>query len=85
MAANCYILVNVEPAKTRAVVEKLQGISGAVVHEVMGPYDMVVDVEADTHEDITAILRTKIRPIMASLIPRPVFAFRGKNYHKVLR
>ena len=63
MAANCYILVNVEPAKTRAVVEKLQGISGAIVHEVMGPYDMVVDVEADTHEDLTAMLRNKIRPI----------------------
>ena len=63
MAVNSYILVNVEPASTRAVVEQLQSISGAVIHEVLGPYDMVIDLEADTHEDITAILRNKIRPI----------------------
>jgi len=63
MAVNAYILINVEPAKTRAVVEQLQNIRGSVVHEVLGPYDMVVDLEADTQEDITAILRNKIRPI----------------------
>ena len=63
MAVNSYILVNVEPASTRAVLEQLQSISGAVVHEVLGPYDMVIDLEADTHEDITAILGNKIRSI----------------------
>lgn len=63
MAANAFILVNVEPANTRSVVERLKSISGAVVHEVMGPYDFVVDIEADTQEDITSILRNKIRPL----------------------
>lgn len=63
MAVNAYILVNVEPTCTRAVFERLQGISGAVVKEVFGPYDFVVDLEADTAEDITAILRNQIRPI----------------------
>lgn len=63
MAVNAYVLVNVEPARTQAVLESMQTISGAVVHEVLGPYDMVVDLEADTHEDITAILRNRIRPI----------------------
>ena len=63
MAVNSYILINVEPARTRAVVEQLQSISGAVVHEVLGPYDMVVDLEADTQEDMTSLLRNKIRPI----------------------
>ena len=28
-----------------------------------GPHDVVVDLEADTQENITAILRHKIRPI----------------------
>ena len=37
--------------------------SGVVVHEVLGPFDLVVDVEADTQEEITAILRNKIRPL----------------------
>ena len=63
MAAGAYILINTEPASTRAVLDQLQGIPGAVVYEVLGPYDVVVDLEADTQEDITAILRHKIRPI----------------------
>ncbi len=63
MAVNAYILVNVQPAGTRPVFERLQAISGAVVKEVFGPYDFVVDLEADTAEDITAILRNQIRPI----------------------
>lgn len=63
MAANAYILVNVDPTDTEDVISKLQAINGAVVHEVLGLYDFVVDLEADTQEDITAILRHKIRPI----------------------
>jgi hypothetical protein len=34
-----------------------------MVREVLGPYDVVIELEADTREDITAILRHKIRPI----------------------
>ncbi len=63
MAANAYILVSVDPTSTQDVIKKLQAITGAVVHEVLGPYDFVVDLEADTQEDITVILRHKIRPI----------------------
>ncbi len=63
MAAKAYILVSVDPTSTRDVIKKLQAITGAVVHEVLGPYDFVVDMEADTPEDITLVLRQKIRPI----------------------
>ncbi len=63
MAANAYILVNADPTHTEEVIKRLEAITGAVVHEVLGPYDFVVDLEADTQEDITAILRHKIRPI----------------------
>ena len=63
MVANAFILVNVEPANTRSVVERLKSISGVVVHEVLGPYDIVVDIEAGTQEDVTFILRNKIRPL----------------------
>ena len=63
MAIYAYILINVEPAKTRPVIERLRAIQGAVVHEVLGPYDVMVDLEADTPEDITATLRNKIRSI----------------------
>ncbi len=63
MAANAFILINVAPANTISVVERLKSISGVIVHEVLGPYDIVVDVEADTPEDLTAMLRNNIRPL----------------------
>ena len=63
MAANAYILLTVEPANTQAVVERLRSIPRALVNEVLGPYDIVVELEADSTEDITAILRNKIRPV----------------------
>ncbi len=63
MSANAYVLLNVEPAKTQAVVDRLRKIPRAIVHEVLGPYDIVVELEAETPEDLTTSLRTKIRPI----------------------
>jgi DNA-binding Lrp family transcriptional regulator len=63
MPASAYILINVEPASTQAVFDRLSAIPGAVVHEVLGPYDMIVDLETDSQEDITAVLRHRIRPI----------------------
>ena len=63
MAAYAYILINADPACTQDVMDKLQAITGAVVREVLGLYDFVVDLEADSQEDITAVLRHKIRPI----------------------
>ena len=29
----------------------------------MGPFDFVLDIEADTAENLTGILRSKVRPI----------------------
>ena len=63
MAASAIILLNVEPAKTQEVLARLRAIPAAYVREVLGPYDVVVELEADTGEDITAILRSKVRPI----------------------
>ena len=63
MAANAYVLVNIEPAVTREVIDRLNTISGAAVREVLGPYDAVVELEAGTVEDITEIMRHRIRPI----------------------
>ena len=61
MAARAYVLITAEPAKTRNVGEKLRDVRGAMVHEVLGPYDFIVELEADTAEELTAVLRTKIR------------------------
>ncbi len=63
MAANAYVLITVEPAKTEAVGKRLQAIPGALVREVFGPYDFVVELETDSEEDLTATIRHKIRPV----------------------
>jgi DNA-binding Lrp family transcriptional regulator len=63
MAVNAYILINVESERTPEVVARLHAIPGGIVREVVGPYDVVVELEADTEEDLTAILRHKINPI----------------------
>ncbi len=62
MAANAYILINVEPAKTQAVFDRPRAIPGAIPREVLGSYNIVVELEADTQEDITSVLRHNIRP-----------------------
>lgn len=62
MAANAYILVNVDPTHTEEVIKKLGAITGAVVHEVLGPYDFVVDLEADTQEEIRPSCGTRSAP-----------------------
>ncbi len=63
MSVNAYILLNLEPAKTQSAIERLSALPGVVVQEVLGPYDAVVEVQADTQEDITAMLRNRIRPV----------------------
>ena len=63
MAVNAFIMVNVEPISTKVVHERLKTIMGALVFEVLGPHDFIIDLQADTPEDITGILRNKIRPI----------------------
>ena len=63
MAATAYILLQVEPAQTQAVVDRLRTIPGAFVRELLGPYDVIIELDADTTEDITGVLRSKIRPI----------------------
>ena len=63
MAAKAFILVSCEPARTEAVGERLRGIQGALVYEIMGPFDFVLDIEADTAENLTGILRSNVRPI----------------------
>ncbi len=60
---HAYVLINVNPQRTVAVLERLRAISGARVHEVLGPYDLVVELQAEAPEYITSMLREKIRPV----------------------
>ena len=61
--AYAYVLINVEPTETQAVFERLEKIPNAKARQVMGPYDIIVEIQADASEYIGRILREKIRPI----------------------
>jgi len=64
MAVKAYVLVVTDPGKTKRVVQSMRDIPGIVqMHEVMGPYDIVVEIEVETLQDIPPILGGKIRAI----------------------
>ena len=62
MSAKALVMVKVEPAATRKVVEQLNKLSGAVVYEVLGPYDIVLDIEADTQRSYRSPAKQRAHP-----------------------
>jgi DNA-binding Lrp family transcriptional regulator len=60
MSVNAYVLINVEPGRIPEVLERLHAIPEGIVREVVGPYDVVVELETDTEEDLAGVLRHKI-------------------------
>lgn len=64
MTVKAYILIGADPSKTKTVVAQLREIPGVCeVNEVMGPYDIVAEVEIAEMTEMTAILRQQIRAI----------------------
>lgn len=59
-----YVLIVTNPGKTKQVLAGIKALEGVVeAHEVMGPYDIVVEVEAEQLSDIPKVLSNGIRPI----------------------
>jgi DNA-binding Lrp family transcriptional regulator len=59
-----YVLIVTDPGKTKHVLDQIDGLQGIeAVHEVMGPYDIVVEISADNLQDIPRVLGDGIRPI----------------------
>lgn len=64
MPIKAYVLVVTDPGKTKHVVEQIRDIPGIVeMHEVMGPYDIVAEIEVASLQDIPPILGERIRTI----------------------
>ncbi|MQG77318.1 MAG: Lrp/AsnC family transcriptional regulator [SAR202 cluster bacterium] len=61
--AKAFIMITAEPSETQRIGERLRNMRGAVVYEVLGPFDFIVDMEADTPEDLTSVLRNNVRSI----------------------
>jgi DNA-binding Lrp family transcriptional regulator len=59
-----YVLVVTDPGATKNVFNAVREISGVVeIHEVMGPYDIVIEIEVESLADVPPILSDKIRAV----------------------
>jgi DNA-binding Lrp family transcriptional regulator len=64
VTVKAFVLITVDTARTMEVVQALATVPEVrAVHEVMGPYDIVLEMETPQFDDVTAILRQRIRPI----------------------
>ena len=61
--AKAFIMITAEPSETQRIGERLRNMRGAVVYEVLGPFDFIVDMEADSPEDLASTLRNNVRSI----------------------
>jgi len=59
-----YVLVVTNPGETKNVVAAVKQIVGVQeLHEVMGPYDIVIELEVESLSDVPPILSDKIRSV----------------------
>lgn len=59
-----YVLIVANPGTTKSVYNALREIKGVVeAHEVMGPYDIVVEIAVEDLADVPPILSDSIRTI----------------------
>lgn len=64
MTIKAYVLVVTDPGKTKHVHSEILKIPNIVeMHEVMGPYDIVVEIEVESLQEIPTILGERIRTI----------------------
>lgn len=64
MVIKAYVLIVTDPGNTKKVFEQIHGMEGIQeVHEVMGPYDIVVEITAENLQEIPRVLGDRIRPI----------------------
>ncbi len=59
-----YVLVVTNPGETKNVYAAVKAITGVVeIHEVMGPYDIVIEIEVESLSQVPPILSDKIRVV----------------------
>jgi len=59
-----YVLIVTDSAAMRRVASALREVEGVTqVHEVMGPYDVVAELEAESVTEIPSVLADTIRTI----------------------
>jgi len=66
MPIRAYILVNTKIGETQKVAEELKRIPEVKKLDIiMGPYDIIIEIEVPSYEDISGILLNKLQNISA--------------------
>ncbi len=66
MAIRAYVLINTQIGQTQRVVEELKQIEEVKrLDVIMGPYDVIVEIEVANYEDISKLLLEKFQSIPA--------------------
>ncbi|MFQ5879475.1 MAG: Lrp/AsnC family transcriptional regulator [Dehalococcoidia bacterium] len=64
MTIKAYVLIVTDPGKTKDVHQTVKEVPGVVeAHEVMGPYDIVAEIEVGSLAEIAPILGARVRKI----------------------
>jgi DNA-binding Lrp family transcriptional regulator len=64
LAVKAYILVVTDPGATKRVYDALSAVNSVTeIHEVMGPYDIILALDVPNLADVPPILSTSIRTI----------------------
>jgi DNA-binding Lrp family transcriptional regulator len=64
MGVKAYILVVTDPGATKKVYDALVGVPGVTeIHEVMGPYDIIAEIEVENLVEVPPILSSRVRII----------------------
>ena len=59
-----YVLIVTQPGATRRLVEAIRRLDWVIeVHEVMGPYDIVAEIETESLQQVPGILQEQIRSL----------------------
>lgn len=73
-----YVLIVTNPGTTRRVAEALRKVEHLVeIHEVMGPYDIVVELDTESLTDVPPILSDHIRTLDGIQSTTSLVAFPG--------
>jgi DNA-binding Lrp family transcriptional regulator len=64
MSIKAYVLIVTDPGKTKYVYDTVKGLPKVIeLHQVMGPYDILCEIEVESLQDVPSILGEKIRVI----------------------
>jgi DNA-binding Lrp family transcriptional regulator len=64
MTAKAYVLIETQVGRTKQVVDTIRKLPGVVlVDSVTGPYDAIAVIQAETLNDIGALIVEKVHPV----------------------